>query len=79
MLPDRSENRIEIDLNRLPEPVRKELLDFYEFLLLKYSLQKNEPDAGVDFGSFIETQGWSMGAKLYRTRDDLYERVGYNG
>ena len=30
----------EIDLERLPEEARKELLDFYEFLLEKYSKKK---------------------------------------
>jgi len=31
-----------IDLEKLPEEARKELLDFYEFLLQKYKKKKNE-------------------------------------
>ena len=31
-----------IDLEKLPEEARKELLDFYEFLLQKYKKEKNK-------------------------------------
>jgi hypothetical protein len=61
------------DINTLPENAVTELMLFYEFLIHKYGKQesamrtRNIPEA-------IEKLSWDMGGKLFRNRDELYER-----
>ncbi len=57
----------------LPNEAKKELLKYYEFLLYKYREEKS----GIfmnDIAQRIEKLSWEMGGKLYKSRDELYER-----
>jgi hypothetical protein len=65
-------NYKELDFEMLPKEARKELLDFYEFLLNKYKKDLMKDINKVD--KDIEELSWEMGQKLYSTREELYER-----
>jgi hypothetical protein len=65
-------NYKELDFEMLPKEARKELLDFYEFLLNKYKKHLMKDINKVD--KDIEELSWEMGQKLYSTREELYER-----
>ena len=65
-------NYKELDFELLPKEARKELLDFYEFLLNKYKKHLMKDINKVD--KDIEELSWEMGQKLYSTREELYER-----
>lgn len=62
----------QLDFEMLPKEARKELLDFYEFLLNKYKkhLIKDKNKVNKD----VEELSWEMGQKLYSSREELYER-----
>lgn len=65
-------NYKELDFEMLPKEARKELLDFYEFLLNKYKKHLMKDINKVD--KDIEELSWEMGQKLYSSREELYER-----
>jgi hypothetical protein len=56
----------------LPKEARKELLDFYEFLLNKYKKHLMKDTDKID--KDVEELSWEMGQKLYSSREELYER-----
>ncbi len=63
-----------IDLTLLPEDARKELIDFYEFLLEKYGA-RNKKDSLKDIKKIllidkiqIDTRSWKF------SREELYEK-----
>ena len=58
----------EIDLEKLPEEARKELLDFYEFLLEKYGKKKKNR---LNIEKLLPKK-----VKFFDplNRDDIYER-----
>jgi len=58
----------EFDLNALPEEARKELMDFYEFLLKKYTIKDLKLPQG--FYNPIKVNSYNIIAK----RDEIYER-----
>jgi hypothetical protein len=65
-------NYKELDFEMLPKEARKELLDFYEFLLNKYKKHLMKDINKVD--KDVEELSWEMGQKLYSSREELYER-----
>lgn len=66
------ENYNRLDVEMLPKEARKELLDFYEFLLNKYKKHLMKDTDKVD--KEVEELSWGMGQKLYSSREELYER-----
>ncbi|TRZ87707.1 MAG: hypothetical protein D4R88_09020 [Methanosarcinales archaeon] len=66
------ENYNRLDVEMLPKEARKELLDFYEFLLNKYKKHLMKDTDKVD--KEVEELSWEMGQKLYSSREELYER-----
>lgn len=63
-------NRLDVEM--LPKEARKELLDFYEFLLNKYKKHLMKDTDKID--KDVEELSWEMGQKLYSSREELYER-----
>jgi hypothetical protein len=63
---------INIDLKNLPSQAIEELQSFYEYLLYKY--KKNNSPHFPDVQTELHDLSWKMGEKLYKHRDDLYER-----
>lgn len=61
-----------INLENLPSQALKELKVFYEYLLYKY--KKNDSLNSNDTQKELDNLSWKMGEKLYKHRDDLYER-----
>ncbi len=61
-----------INVNNLPDEAKKELGYFYNYLLFKYKGKKQERKK--DILASVEKLSWRMGSKLYRHRDELYER-----
>jgi len=67
----------EFDLDALPEEARKELMDFYEFLIWKYNQQWFSGEIGeiesmekqlMADQIHIDTRRWKF------TREEIYER-----
>jgi len=46
-------NLKQLDLEKLPEEARKEIIDFYEFLLSRYSYKKRKDRSKIDFYEFL--------------------------
>ena len=65
-------NYKELDFEILPKEARKELLDFYEFLVDKYKKHLAKDTNKID--KELEELSWEMGQKLYSSREELYER-----
>ena len=65
-------NYKELDFEILPKEARKELLDFYEFLVDKY--KKHLVKDTNKIGKELEELSWEMGQKLYSSREEFYER-----
>lgn len=65
-------NYKELDFEMLPKEARKELLDFYEFLVDKYKKHLVKDTNKID--KELEELSWEMGQKLYSSREELYER-----
>jgi hypothetical protein len=65
-------NYKELDFEMLPKEARKELLDFYEFLVDKYKKHLVKDTNEID--KELEELSWEMGQKLYSSREELYER-----
>jgi hypothetical protein len=65
-------NYKELDFEILPKEARKELLDFYEFLVDKYKKHLVKDTNKID--KELEELSWEMGQKLYSSREELYER-----
>ena len=63
----------EIDLLRLPEEARKELIDFYEFLLKKYDIRKKNIKK-EKFFSVLEKYSFNLPSTYKFNREELYER-----
>ena len=64
----------EIDLTLLPENAKKELIDFYEFLLKKYGSKEKKDTEDVNIEKFflineiqIDTRKWKF------SREEIYE------
>lgn len=67
------EKRETLHFKGLSGEAKKELLKYYEFLLFKYREEK--PGMFIDdIVQRIEKLSWKMGRKLYKSRDELYER-----
>jgi len=66
-------NSEQLDLEKLPEEARKELLDFYEFLVNKHKKQTEKKNRNI-LDKEIEELSWEMGQKLYKNRGELHER-----
>jgi hypothetical protein len=62
-----------IDFDNLPDEAKRELSNFYEYLVYKYGEKKKKADSN-DVITSIEELSWEMGEKLYKSRDELYER-----
>lgn len=77
-------NTKEIDITNLPEDVKRELLDFYEFLLNKYTVSvslntsdKSElSDKKKHFIESIEKHSYNLPKNFKFDREELYERKG---
>lgn len=65
-------NYKELDFEMLPKEARKELLDFYEFLVDKYKKHLVKDTNKID--KELEELSWEMGQKLYGSREELYEK-----
>ena len=65
-------NYKELDFEILPKEAKKELLDFYEFLVDKYKKHLAKDTNKID--KELEELSWEMGQKLYSSREELYER-----
>lgn len=65
-------NYKELDFEILPKEARKELFDFYEFLVDKYKKHLVKDTNKID--KDLEELSWKMGRKLYSSREELYER-----
>jgi predicted ATP-grasp superfamily ATP-dependent carboligase len=63
----------EIDLLILPEEARRELLDFYEFLLKKYVIRKKDVKKGAFF-SMVEKYSFTLPSTYKFNREELYEK-----
>jgi len=64
-------NREELDLEILPNEAKKELMDFYEFLLKKYSLKREDEDIEKEILADqiqIDTRGWKL------NKEEIHER-----
>jgi len=60
-----------IDLTLLPEDARRELIDFYEFLLMKYKVGKEKHKAlPKGFYSPVKVESYSLIAR----REEVHER-----
>ena len=72
----------EIDMANLPENVRRELIDFYEYLLNKYSISKTpgasgEPDILKKkrlFFASIKKHSFNIPKNFKFNRDELHDR-----
>ena len=65
-------NYKELDFEILPKEAKKELLDFYEFLVDKYKKHLAKDTNKID--KELEELSWEMGQKLYSSREEFYER-----
>ena len=62
-----------LNMDGLPEEAKKELIEHYNILKTKY--KKNKKYSKIDeILKEIENLSWDMGEKLYKTREELYER-----
>ncbi len=73
MLSETKTKRPALDFKNLPDEAIAELKHFYEYLLHKYTGRKKTA-LKKDIVKNVEKLSWSMGAKLYKHRDELHER-----
>lgn len=64
----------EFDLEILPEEARRELLDFYNYLVDRYKDRLRQRIDVDKIARDIEKLSWEMGDKLYSSRGELHER-----
>lgn len=77
-----STQRREINIDILPEGIKKELQDFYEFLLEKYKIElktdRNKKDKILKkkklFFDSIDKLSFKLPSDYKFSRDELYER-----
>lgn len=62
-----------IDFKNLPNEAIDELYRFYEYLIHKYKRRKKKVHK-ENILKNVEKMRWDMGKKLYKSRDELYER-----
>ena len=62
-----------IDLLILPEEARRELLDFYEFLLKKYVIRKKDVKK-ENFFSMVGRHSFTLPLTYKFNREQLYDR-----
>ena len=62
-----------IDFKNLPNEAMDELYRFYEYLIHKYKRRKKKVHK-KNILKNVEEMSWDMGKKLYKSRDELYER-----
>ena len=62
-----------IDFKNLPNEAIDELYRFYEYLIHKYKRRKKKVQKENILNN-VEKMSWDMGKKLYKSRDELYER-----
>ena len=64
----------DIDLSKLPNEAKKELIDFYEFLILKYSKnQNNQTEYDIKFEDFF-LKSIKVDRLIKSSRESLHER-----
>ena len=64
----------DIDLSKLPNEAKKELIDFYEFLILKYSKnQNNQTEYDLKFEDFF-LKPIKVDRLIKSSRESLHER-----
>ena len=63
----------EIDFSILPEEARRELIDFYEFLLEKY-VRRRKNARKETFFSMIKKHSFTLPSTYRFNREELYER-----
>jgi len=60
-----------LNMELLPEKAKRELIDFYEFLLKKYGLKRSDDDIEKEILADqiqIDTRGWKF------NREEIHER-----
>ncbi len=62
-----------INFKNLPNEAIDELYRFYEYLIHKYKRRKKKVHK-ENILKDVEKMSWDMGKKLYKSRDELYER-----
>ena len=68
-----AKSRSMIDFKNLPNEAIDELYRFYEYLIHKYKKRKKKVHK-ENILKNVEKMSWDMGKKLYKSRDELYER-----
>ena len=63
----------EIDFSILPEEARRELIDFYEFLLEKY-VRRRKNARKEAFFSIVEKHSFTLPPTYRFDREELYEK-----
>ena len=62
-----------INFKNLSDEAIDELVHFYEYLIHKYKRKKKKLSE-TNILKDVEKMSWGMGEKLYKSRDELYER-----
>jgi len=62
-----------INIKNLPDDAINELTQFYNYLIHKYK-KKKKKISGTNILRDVDKMSWNMGKKLYKSREELYER-----
>lgn len=62
-----------INFKNLPDDAINELIQFYDYLIHKYK-RKKKKISETNILRNIDKMSWNMGKKLYKSREELYER-----
>jgi len=62
-----------INFKNLPDDAINELTQFYNYLIHKYK-KKKKKISGTNILRDVDKMSWNMGKKLYKSREELYER-----
>jgi len=62
-----------INFKNLPDDATNELTQFYNYLIHKYK-KKKKKISGTNILRDVDKMSWNMGKKLYKSREELYER-----